>query len=64
MEATELLGKTIRLTHPAKGEESARYLVVEDNGDRLLAKLICDLPIPPVELMRRSDVTVADCSRV
>lgn len=58
MESTTLLGKTVRLTEPGPGEESARYIVVEDNGDRLFAKFSCDLPFPPVELLRRSDVVL------
>src|SRR4051812_12719123 len=54
-----LLGKTVRLVLPAPGEEDARYLVIEDNGDRLLVKFVCNLPIPPVELLRPGDVAVA-----
>lgn len=55
-----LLGKTVRLARPTPGEEDARYIVVEDNGDRLLAKLVCDLPIRPVELLRPSDVSIVE----
>lgn len=55
-----LLGKRVRLASPVAGEEDARYLVVEDNGDRLLVKLVCDLPIPPVELLRPNDVKIAE----
>jgi hypothetical protein len=38
------------------GDESARFEVIEDNGDRLIVRLLCDLPIPPTQLVRRSDV--------
>jgi hypothetical protein len=55
-----LLNKTVRLANPVKGEESVRYVVVEDNGDRLLIRLICDLPIPPVELVRREEVSAQE----
>jgi len=34
-------------------EADARYRVVEDNGDRLIVEYVCDLPIPPQELVRR-----------
>ena len=53
---TSLMGKTVKLANPGPGEESARFVVAEDNGDRLLVRLICNLPIPPVELVRPSDV--------
>ena len=31
----------------------ALYVVVEDNGDRCIIELICDLPLRPQELVRR-----------
>jgi len=56
----DLAGKTVKLTRPGPGEESARFVVVEDNGDRLTIRLICNLPIPPVELVRESDVVAVE----
>jgi hypothetical protein len=50
------IGERVRLTQPAVGEESAVYVVQEWNGDRGFIRLKCDLPIPPVELVRSSDI--------
>ncbi len=41
------------------GDESALFDVIEDNGDRLLVRLVCDLPIPPTQVVRRDDVRKA-----
>lgn len=41
------------------GDDKVRFVVVEDNGDRLFGKLVCNLPIPPVQLLRRKDVCKA-----
>lgn len=43
---------------PAEGE--SLYRVVEDNGDRLIIELVCDLPIPPQELVAREMVVLAE----
>jgi len=56
MNATSLIGETVRLANPGPGEEAARYVVVQDNGDRLQIRLVCTLPIPPVETVRRADI--------
>ncbi len=42
------------------GDEDCRFVVVEDNGDRLMIKLICDLRIPPVYVVPRCEVSVCD----
>ncbi len=41
-------------------EAKALYRVVEDNGDRLIAELVCELPIPPQELLRREMVVLVE----
>jgi hypothetical protein len=43
------------------GDESARFDVIEDNGDRVMIRLVCDLPLPPVQVVRRDDVCKAEC---
>lgn len=35
-------------------EAESLYRVVEDNGDRCIVELVCDLPIPPQELVRKA----------
>ena len=42
------------------GDETSRFEVIEDNGDRLMVKLICDLHIPPISVVRTSEVCKAD----
>jgi hypothetical protein len=56
-------GQLVRLApqwmdSPAEGD--ALYRVVEDNGDRLIVELVCDLPIPPQELVRRDMIVLAE----
>jgi hypothetical protein len=41
------------------GDESCLFDLIEDNGDRLMIQLVCDLPIPPVKVVRRADVCKA-----
>ncbi len=41
------------------GDEDSRFVVVEDNGDRLMIRFICNLPIPPIQVVPRSDVCKA-----
>jgi hypothetical protein len=51
------VGDIVRLVNPENElEAAARYTVIEHNGDRILMRLHCDLPIPPVELARPGDV--------
>jgi hypothetical protein len=33
-------------------ELDARMVVVENNGDRLIVRHVCNLPLPPTELVR------------
>lgn len=42
------------------GDESARFVVVEDNGDRLLVRLVCDWTIPPTSVVRREEMKVVE----
>jgi hypothetical protein len=41
------------------GDELCLFDVTEDNGDRLMIRLVCDLPIRPVKVVRRADVRKA-----
>jgi len=43
-------------------ETDAVYVVVEDNGDRLIVELVCDLPIRPQEIVRPYMIEPADRS--
>jgi len=38
------------------GDELCLFDVIEDNGDRLMIRLVCDLPIRPVKVVRRADM--------
>ena len=38
------------------GDDECEFEVIEDNGDRLLIRMICDLPIRPVMTVLRRDV--------
>ncbi len=52
-------GQMVRYSRPAPGEESFRFTLLEDNGDRVLIRWICDLPIGPTETVARTDVVEA-----
>ncbi len=38
------------------GDRDARFVVLEVNGDRLLVRFVCDLPIAPTQVVKASEV--------
>ena len=42
------------------GDREARFVVLEANGDRLLVRLVCDLPIAPTQVVMASEVVKAE----
>jgi hypothetical protein len=38
------------------GDDECLFDVIEDNGDRVMIRLVCDLSIRPVKVVRRADV--------
>jgi hypothetical protein len=55
------VGDIVKWAEPIeRGEEGARYVLIEHNGDRGFIRLICDMSIPPVQLVRTSDIVVAE----
>jgi hypothetical protein len=42
------------------GDDLCRFEVLEDNGDRVLIRLVCDLPIRPVKVVLKADLCKAD----
>lgn len=53
-------GDLVRLANPEPGEKSERFFLLEWNGDRGFIRLICDLPIPPIELVRDGDIVLVE----
>jgi hypothetical protein len=53
-------GTLVKLTHPESGEEDARYIVVEDHGDRVLIEYVCSMFIRPTELVAASEIEPAE----
>lgn len=53
-------GDIVRFSEPEPGEEGFRFVVLEAHEDaippRVHIRLICDLPIGPVETVAPSDV--------
>jgi hypothetical protein len=41
------------------GDELCLFDLVEDNGDRVMIRLVCNLPVPPMKVVRRADVCKA-----
>jgi hypothetical protein len=57
MDMEHLPTDIVRLTNPANdAERDATYEVVENNGDRVMIRLQCNLPIQPIETVRPSDI--------
>lgn len=58
------LGDLVEWAAPQNhAEAKERFEVIEDNGDRLIIRFVCELPIPPTQVVRRDDVklvTVGD----
>ena len=53
-------GEVVKLTRPVDAAEAAaRYDVVELRGDRVLIRLRCNLPIPPMEAVAKTEVAPA-----
>lgn len=42
----------------SQAEREARFTIVEDNGTRVQIRLICNLPIAPVETVSPNDIEV------
>lgn len=53
-------GDLVKLANPEPGEESARFVVTEWNGDRGFIRLVCELPIAPVELVWDGDIVLIE----
>lgn len=57
------VGQKVKLRSPSSdAEAAARFVLIENNGDRGFIRLVCDLPIPPVELVRMDDIEAANDS--
>lgn len=53
-------GDVVELSNPVdERERAARYVVEELRGDRVLIRLICDLPIPPTEVVALNEARPA-----
>jgi hypothetical protein len=52
-------GQVVRYSRPEKGEEALRFHVVQDNGDRVAIRLICDMPIRPIETVAKDEIAPA-----
>ena len=53
-------GDIVKYSRPVDETESAaRFVLLENNGDRVTIRLVCDLPIPPVECVAASEVNLA-----
>lgn len=58
------VGDRVKWAQPVTQEESMeRFTLIELNGDRCFIRFICDLPIPPVQLAKVSDLML-DSSEV
>jgi len=59
------VGEIVKFRTPENDAEAvARFVLIEDNGDRGFIRLLCDLPIPPVSLVRIEHVEPAGTCRI
>ena len=49
-------GETVRYSNPEPGEEEYRFIVRENNGNRVIIELVSDLPIRPQETVSPTDI--------
>lgn len=49
----------VKYSKPQLGEEDFRFVLREDNGDRVLIELICDFRIRPVECVAKEEICAA-----
>lgn len=55
------VGDQVKWAQPANQEESdERFTLIELNGDRCFIRFICDLPIPPVQVAKVSDLKLIE----
>ena len=54
-------GKIVKFKSVLQGEsELSRYIVIEDNGERLLIQFICNLSFKPTFVVLSAEVEVCD----
>lgn len=56
-------GQLVRLApqwRDSPAEADALYRLVEDNGDRCIIELVCDMPIPPQELVGKEMIVAVE----
>ncbi len=55
------VGDEVKWAQPINHEESTeRFVLIELNGDRCFIQFICNLPIPPVQVAKASDLVLAN----
>ena len=55
------VGDLVKYSRPFDAREAkARFVIVEPRGDRVLIRLLCDLPIPPTEVVPVGEIAPAD----
>jgi hypothetical protein len=60
MTATKIkVGSVVKYARPAEGEADLRFILKEDNGDRVLIELICDYRIKPLEMVANDEIELA-----
>lgn len=55
------VGQIVRFAVPEDADEAKdRFLVLEDRGDRVLVRYLCDMSIPPTPVYLKTDLVLAD----
>ena len=53
-------GTIVKYSKPTEGEHDFRFIVMEDNGDRVHIMLICDWWLKPIEILRPEEITTVE----
>jgi hypothetical protein len=53
------VGSVVKNSRPTEGEADLRFILKEDNGNRVLIELICDYRIKPLETVAEDEIEPA-----
>lgn len=53
------VGEVVKYSRPRSGESGFRFLLKEDNGDRVMIELICNERIRPIEVVAADEIECA-----
>jgi hypothetical protein len=59
MKKTFPIGAVVKYSRPMQGEETYRFLVYQDRGDRVAIEIVCSDRIRPIEVVAKNEIELA-----